>query len=80
MFVLNQIALWFVGFYRMAISPYFLPCCRFQPTCSQYALEAYANHHFIRASLLVTKRVCKCHPLGGKGYDPVPLKEITHET
>ncbi|MBY0314183.1 MAG: membrane protein insertion efficiency factor YidD [Bdellovibrionales bacterium] len=64
-----------IAFYRLAISPYLLPSCRFQPTCSKYALDAYKNFNFFIASFFVVKRICKCHPLGGQGYDPLPLKE-----
>ncbi len=48
--------------------------CRFYPTCSQYAIEAYAAHGLIRGTLLTLRRVGRCHPLGGSGYDPVPPK------
>ena len=46
--------------------------CRFTPTCSQYALEAVKTHGAWRGSLLAIRRVCRCHPWGGSGYDPVP--------
>ncbi len=59
-------------FYRASISPLFPPCCRFTPTCSQYALEAIRKHGPVRGGLLAIKRICRCHPWGGSGYDPVP--------
>lgn len=46
--------------------------CRFEPTCSQYALEAVAAHGALRGSWLAVKRLCRCHPWGGSGWDPVP--------
>lgn len=59
-------------FYRRAISPLLPPACRFQPTCSRYAIEAIETHGAIRGSWLATKRVAKCHPFHPGGYDPVP--------
>lgn len=61
-----------VKFYRYAISPLTPPCCRFTPTCSQYALEALKKHGAFRGSWLTVRRICRCHPWGGSGYDPVP--------
>ncbi len=46
--------------------------CRFTPTCSQYALQAVKTHGALSGGWLATKRVCRCHPWGGAGYDPVP--------
>ena len=49
--------------------------CRFQPTCSEYFMQAVETHGFPRGSWLGLKRLCRCHPWGGSGYDPVPLRE-----
>jgi hypothetical protein len=46
--------------------------CRFEPTCSQFALEAVEKHGAVRGSWLASRRLCRCHPWGGCGYDPVP--------
>lgn len=46
--------------------------CRFQPTCSEYFIEAIEKHGSVKGSLLSVKRIMKCHPLGPHGYDPVP--------
>ena len=46
--------------------------CRFTPTCSNYALEAYSNYNFFKASFLTIKRLLRCRPFGKSGYDPVP--------
>ncbi len=61
-----------VKFYQGAISPHFGPCCRYTPTCSQYAVEALRKYGPLKGSWLATKRICRCHPWGGSGYDPVP--------
>lgn len=61
-----------IRFYQAAISPYFPSDCRYQPTCSQYYLDALKKHGFFRGNLLGLKRIFSCHPWGGKGYDPVP--------
>jgi putative membrane protein insertion efficiency factor len=64
--------LWMISGYRRWISPYKPPMCRFTPTCSEYAQEAFANHGLLRGGWLASKRVCRCHPFGGHGWDPVP--------
>ncbi len=61
-----------VRFYQLVISPLLGPRCRFQPTCSHYAIEALQKHGGIKGGLLTAKRIAKCHPWGGFGYDPVP--------
>ncbi|MBE6213862.1 MAG: membrane protein insertion efficiency factor YidD [Rikenellaceae bacterium] len=61
-----------VKFYQYCISPLKPPCCRFTPTCSQYALQALRKHGPIKGSWLTLKRILRCHPWGGSGYDPVP--------
>lgn len=61
-----------VRFYRGAISPYTRPSCRYEPTCSAYALEALEVHGGLWGSWLAVKRIFRCHPWGGFGYDPVP--------
>ncbi|UBF27682.1 membrane protein insertion efficiency factor YidD [Kovacikia minuta CCNUW1] len=61
--------------YRVFISPLFPPMCRFQPTCSQYALEAIDRHGVLKGSWLATCRICRCHPFHPGGYDPVPPVE-----
>lgn len=61
-----------VHFYRLCISPMLPPSCRFQPTCSAYAVEALRRHGVLRGTWLTVRRICRCHPWGGSGYDPVP--------
>lgn len=61
-----------IRFYRVAVSPWTPPSCRYQPTCSRYALEAVESHGALRGSWMAARRVARCHPWGGTGYDPVP--------
>ena len=59
-------------FYQKCISPFTPPACRFTPTCSQYALEAFRKHGVFKGFYLSLRRILRCHPWGGSGYDPVP--------
>lgn len=61
-----------IHFYRLCISPMFPASCRFTPTCSQYAIQALKKHGIIKGSILTIKRISRCNPWGGSGYDPVP--------
>ena len=61
-----------VRFYQLCLSPLKPPSCRFTPTCSQYAIEALRKHGPIKGLYLTAKRLLRCHPWGGSGYDPVP--------
>ena len=58
--------------YQWFISPLLPPSCRFEPTCSAYAIEAFSRHGLARGSFLTARRLLRCHPWGGSGYDPVP--------
>ncbi len=61
-----------IHLYRWFLSPFLGRHCRFQPTCSQYALEAIAAHGAARGWWLALKRIGRCHPWGAAGFDPVP--------
>lgn len=61
-----------IKFYQYIISPVIGPKCRFTPTCSQYAVEALKKYGVFKGLWLALKRISKCHPGGGSGYDPVP--------
>lgn len=61
-----------IHLYRLTLSPFVGWHCRYDPTCSQYALEALSKHGALRGSWLAARRIARCHPWGGWGYDPVP--------
>ena len=61
-----------VRFYQLAISPWMGSNCRYQPTCSSYMIEALKEHGLLKGLWLGAKRIGRCHPWGGHGYDPVP--------
>lgn len=61
-----------IYFYRYCISPLKPATCRYSPTCSEYALEAIKKHGAFKGGWLALKRIGRCHPWGGHGYDPVP--------
>lgn len=61
-----------IKIYQYSISPLLGPACRFQPSCSQYGIEAFQKHGFLKGFVLTIKRISKCHPWGGHGHDPVP--------
>ena len=60
--------------YKKFISPLLGNNCRFTPTCSEYAMEAIRVHGALKGMWLAVKRICRCNPWGGHGYDPVPPK------
>lgn len=69
---MRAIALVLLRFYKRFISPLLPPACRFEPTCSVYAMGAIEKHGFARGSWLALKRLARCHPLNPGGWDPVP--------
>ncbi|XQZ47554.1 membrane protein insertion efficiency factor YidD (plasmid) [Paracoccus yeei] len=58
--------------YQLGLSPWFGHACRFQPTCSSYAIEAIRHHGPAKGGALAAWRIARCNPFGGSGYDPVP--------
>jgi putative membrane protein insertion efficiency factor len=68
----KRVLLAMVKFYRVAISPYRPSCCRFYPTCSQYALEAIEKYGALKGGYLSLRRILRCNPFHKGGYDPVP--------
>lgn len=61
-----------IQLYRLLISPILGPRCRYAPSCSAYAVEAIETHGVTRGGWLAVRRIARCHPWGGSGYDPVP--------
>lgn len=61
-----------VYFYKYCISPLKPPSCRFTPTCSEYAVQVLKKHGPVKGLYLAVRRILRCHPWGGSGYDPVP--------
>ncbi|PVH29958.1 membrane protein insertion efficiency factor YidD [Pararhodobacter oceanensis] len=80
---LRSPAAWLVSLpvraYRLLLSPWVGHGCRFQPTCSAYALEALERHGALKGSYLAAHRIARCNPLGGNGYDPVPGADPAHD-
>ncbi|MGN1318960.1 MAG: membrane protein insertion efficiency factor YidD [Lachnospirales bacterium] len=70
--MLTKLVLKLIKFYRKFISPLKPQCCRFYPTCSQYAYEAFSKYGFFKGMYLSVKRILKCHPFHKGGYDPLP--------
>lgn len=68
---MKTLLLWLIKGYRNFVSPLFPPTCRFQPTCSQYAIEAIAVYGTIKGGYLAIRRILRCHPFHPGGYDPV---------
>jgi putative membrane protein insertion efficiency factor len=70
--VFKKIALLIVKFYQYCIRPLLPDACRYTPSCSNYAIEAINKHGAFKGGWLGLKRIFRCHPFGGHGYDPVP--------
>lgn len=68
---MKQIVIFLVRAYRLLLSPYLPPSCRYQPTCSQYAEEALDKYGALKGGMIALKRISRCHPWGGNGYDPL---------
>ena len=69
---MKKLLLALIRFYRREISPLKPSCCRFTPTCSQYALEAVEKYGALKGGYLAVRRILRCHPFHPGGYDPVP--------
>jgi putative membrane protein insertion efficiency factor len=67
-----RIALALIRVYKIVLSPLFAGSCRYLPGCADYMTESIMRHGFVRGGWLGTRRLCRCHPFGGHGYDPVP--------
>jgi uncharacterized protein len=69
---LRRLLIGMIRFYQLLISPLLGPACRFEPSCSAYACSAIARRGAVPGSWLAARRISRCHPWGGSGYDPVP--------
>lgn len=74
---MRRFVLFWIRAYQVGLSPLLPSACRFTPTCSEYARQAVESHGAARGGWLAAKRIARCHPFGGRGYDPVP--EAEHE-
>ena len=70
--MVKKVLLLAIRFYQLCISPHFGPCCRFTPTCSAYAIEAFTKRGFFVGLILTVWRLLRCNPFSKGGYDPVP--------
>ena len=75
--MIKQLIILLIRFYQKCISPFLPNVCRYKPSCSAYFIEALQIHGVIKGSILGIKRIMRCHPWGGSGYDPVPQKNKT---
>ena len=73
---MKHFMIWLVRLYQRFISPIKPPCCRFTPTCSAYAVEAYMKRGFFIGTILTVWRILRCNPFCKGGYDPVPEKGL----
>jgi hypothetical protein len=72
--MMRKLAIGLVSAYQRVLSPYWPSSCRYEPTCSHYAQEAIDEHGTLKGGWLTLKRLARCAPWGGSGYDPVPLR------
>jgi len=70
---MRWLAIQLIGLYQRCLSPALPVSCRFVPTCSEYAMEAIDRHGLFFGAILALGRLLRCNPLGGSGYDPVPI-------
>ena len=71
---MKHFMIWLIELYRKYVSPLNRPCCRFTPTCSAYAIEAFRKRGFFVGFILTVYRILRCNPFSKGGYDPVPEK------
>ena len=70
-----RIALLFIRAYKITLSPLFTGSCRYTPGCADYMSESITRYGVFRGGWIGTRRLCRCHPFGGHGYDPVPVQK-----
>lgn len=70
--ILAKPFIWLIRLYQLVLSPFLPNACRFNPTCSEYGIQAFKKHGILKGFWLTIKRISRCHPWGGHGEDPVP--------
>ena len=76
---MKHLMMWLIRLYQKFISPIKPNCCRFTPTCSAYAIEAYSKRGFIVGTVLTVWRILRCNPFSKGGYDPVPERGLRNK-
>lgn len=76
--MISKLAIKLIRLYQKNISPLKIPCCRFTPTCSEYAVQALQKRGLLVGGFLAVRRILRCNPLCRGGYDPVPEKRARH--
>ncbi len=76
---MRRTAIGVISVYQRVLSPYLPGTCRYSPTCSHYAQDAILTHGMLRGGWLAVRRLARCHPWGGQGYDPVPERPNGHK-
>lgn len=77
--MIKKLMILLIRFYQKFLSPILPNVCRYKPSCSEYFIEALQIHGIFKGSYLGIKRILRCHPWGGSGYDPVPQKKQNKE-
>jgi len=76
--IFSQLFIFLIRAYQVVLSPWIGNCCRFEPSCSNYAIEALRTHGFFKGGWLAARRLVRCRPFGPSGFDPVPPKPHKH--
>jgi len=74
--MIGRLFIWTIRGYQVMISRYTPPSCRYHPTCSHYAIQAFKVHGLFRGFFLSSYRILRCNPWGGYGYDPIPATDV----
>ena len=77
---MKYLMIWLISLYRKIISPLKPPCCRFTPSCSAYAIEAFQKRGFFIGLILTVWRILRCNPFSKGGYDPVPERGLSNKS
>ena len=77
--IVTQFLLGLIKVYRLILSPWFGSACRYNPSCSRYAEQAIMHHGIVKGLYLSMMRILRCHPWGGQGDDPVPIKQTNDD-